>query len=161
MAVGGEQQRHAQDGEEVADQQTLLPLGRIDGGDEAEAELLGDHRTRDRQRRQRDARGRAEHDADDDLVHHQDAERGHRGQVDVVGGAVQRQDDQRQQERDRKLDAHRDVALAESRQQHHHGAHAGKHQHEGGGQGRQQRYVDAHSSTMHQPPMIRDDIRIM
>ena len=161
MPIGGEQQRHAEDGEEVADQHTLLPLGRIDGGDEAEAELLGDHRARHRERRQRDARGRAEHDADGDFVHHHYAERAHRAQVDLVGGPVQRQDDQRQQQRDRQLDAHRDVALAESRQQHHHRAHAGEHQHEGGGKGRQQRYVDAHSSTMHQPPMIRDDIRIM
>src|SRR4029079_18555753 len=72
-----------------------------------------------------------------------------------------RQDDQRQEQRDRELDPHRDVALAEPRQQHHHGAHAGEHQHEGGGKGRQQGDVDAHSSTMHQPPMIRDDIRIM
>src|SRR6478735_8137572 len=81
--------------------------------------------------------------------------------ADSVTRAVAPQDDQRQEQRDRKLDAHRDVALAKSRQQHHHGAHAGEHQHEGGGKGRQQRYVDAHSSTMHQPPMIRDDIRIM
>ena len=138
MAVGGKQQRQAEDGEEVADQEALLPLGRIDRGDEAEAELLGDHRARDLQRRQRHPRGGAEHDADDDLVQHQHQQRRQRLHVDLVGGAVQRQDHQRQQQRDRQLDADRDIGLAEPGQQHHHRADAGKYQHEGGGERRQQ-----------------------
>ena len=52
----------------------------------------------------------------------------------MVGVAVQRQDDQGQQQRDRKLDVDRDIGLAEPRQQHHHGADAGEYQHEGGGE---------------------------
>jgi len=124
--------------QEVADQQALLALGRIDRGDEAEPHLLGDHRARDLQRRQRHPRGGAEHDADDDLVQHQHDQRRHRLHVDVIGGAMQRQDDQRQQQRDRKLDAHRDIGLTQPRQQHHHGADAGEHQHEGGRERRKQ-----------------------
>ena len=138
MAVGRKQQRHAEQGEEISDQQALLALGRIDRGDEAEAHLLGDHRARDLQRRERHPRGGAEHDADDDLVHHQYQKRRQRLHVDVVGGAVQRQDDQRQQQRDRELDANRDIGLAQPRQQHHHGADAGEYQHEGGGERGQQ-----------------------
>ena len=146
----------------VADQEALLALGRIDRGDEAEAELLGDHGARDLQRRQRHPRGGAEHDADDDLVHHQHQERKQRLHVDGVGGAVQRQDYQRQQQRDRELDANRNIGLAEPRQQHHHGADAGEYQHEGGGECWQQRDIDTHDRRIvPQPPMIRDDIRIM
>src|SRR6185437_11739151 len=44
VAVGGEQQRHAEHGEEVSDQDALLALGRIEGGDESQPHLLGDHR---------------------------------------------------------------------------------------------------------------------
>src|ERR1700675_1544246 len=80
----------------------------------------------------------------------------------MVGGTVQRQDHQRQQQRYTELDANRNIGLAQSRQQHHHGADAGEHQHEGGGEGGKQRDIDAHDlPIMHQPPMIRDDIRIM
>src|ERR1700675_1612757 len=80
----------------------------------------------------------------------------------MVGGTVQRQDHQRQQQRYTELDANRNIGLAQSRQQHHHGADAGEHQHEGGSERGQQRDIDAHDlPIMHQPPMIRDDIRIM
>ena len=103
MAVGGEQQRHAEHGEEIADQHALLALGRIDRGDEAEPHLLGDHGARDLQRRQRHARGRAQHDADHDLMHHHaPAAAPSEPHVDLVGVAMQRQDDQRQQQRDRR-----------------------------------------------------------
>src|SRR5690242_1668736 len=44
MAVGRKQQRDAEHGEEIADQDALLSLGRIDRGDEAEPHLLGDDR---------------------------------------------------------------------------------------------------------------------
>jgi len=56
----------------------------------------------------------------------------------VIGGAVQRQDHQRQQQRNRELDANRNIGLAQPRQQHHHGADAGEDQHEGGGERGQQ-----------------------
>ena len=46
----------------------LLALGRIDGGDEAEAELLGDHRARDLQRRDGQPRGEPEHRADQNFL---------------------------------------------------------------------------------------------
>src|ERR1700687_3130144 len=138
MGVGCKQQRHAEDGEEISDQEALLTLGRIDGGDEAEAKLLGDHRSRDLQRRERHPRGGAEHDTDDDLMNHQYQERRQRLHVDVIGGAMQRQNHQRQHQRDRELDANRNIGLTQPRQQHHHRAHAGEYQHEGGGERGQQ-----------------------
>ena len=55
VGVGGEQQREPEHGEEVADQEALLPLRRIDRGDESEPQLLRDHRARHLQRRQRHA----------------------------------------------------------------------------------------------------------
>ena len=51
----------------------------------SEAELLGDHRAGDLQRRKRHPRGGAEHDADDDLVEHQHQQRRQRAHVDLVG----------------------------------------------------------------------------
>ena len=51
MHVGREQQRDAEQREEIADQQALLALGRIDRGDEAKPQLLGDDRAGDLQRR--------------------------------------------------------------------------------------------------------------
>ena len=53
----------------LRDQHALLAaLGRIDRGDEAEAELLGDHEAGDLQRRDHQPRGDAEHHADEDLL---------------------------------------------------------------------------------------------
>src|SRR5260221_14322559 len=80
----------------------------------------------------------------------------------MVGGAMQRQDHQCQQQRDRELDADGNIGFTEPRQQHHHRADAGEYQHESGGERGQKRNIDAHfSRTLHQPPMIRDDIRII
>ncbi len=50
MAVGRKQHGDAEHGEEVADQDALLALGRVDRGDEAEPHLLGDHAARNLQR---------------------------------------------------------------------------------------------------------------
>ncbi|MGY3391897.1 hypothetical protein ACVWW6_004488 [Bradyrhizobium sp. USDA 3311] len=162
MAVGGEQQRHPEHGQEVADQHALLSLRRIDRGDEAEPHLLRDHGTRNLERRQRHARGCPQHDADRDLMQHQHQKRRQRAHVDVIGAAMQRQDDQREQERDRQLHPRRDVGLAQARQQHHHRADPGEDEHEGRRKRRQQRDVDAHNlRILPQPPMIRDDIRSM
>ncbi len=158
VAVGGKQQGHAEQSEEVADQHALLALGRIDRGDETEPDLLRDHGARDLQCRQRHARGGPEQDADEDFVHHQRQHRGDRAHVDMIVGAVQRQDDQREQKRDRELDAHGDVGLPQPRQQHHHRADAGEGEHEGGSEHRQQRDIDAHLS---QRPLseVRDPSR--
>ena len=69
MQVGREDQRDAEHGEEIGDQHALLAaLRRIDRGDEAEAELLGDHEAGDLQRRDHQPRGDAEHRADEDLL---------------------------------------------------------------------------------------------
>ena len=46
----------------------LAALRRIDRGDEAEPELLGDHEAGDLQRRDHQPRGDAEHHADEDLL---------------------------------------------------------------------------------------------
>ncbi len=55
MQVGGEDQRDAEHGQEIADDHALLALRRIDRGDEAEPELLGDDGARDLQRRDQSA----------------------------------------------------------------------------------------------------------
>jgi len=65
-------------------------------------------------------------------VNHHHQQRVDRLDVDLIGRAMQRQEDQRQQQRDPELDANRNVGLTEPRQQHHHAADPGKHQHEGG-----------------------------
>ena len=57
-------------------------LGRIDGADEAEPHLLGDDAASDLQRSHRNLRGGAQHDADHDLLDHQDAQRGERLHVE-------------------------------------------------------------------------------
>ena len=75
MQVGREDQRDAEQGEEIADDQALLALRRIDRGDEAEAELLGDHRARDLQRRDGQPRGQAEHHADQQFLPERDEHR--------------------------------------------------------------------------------------
>ena len=61
MQVGGEHQRDAEHGEEIADDHALLALRRIDRGDEAEPKLLGDDGARDLQGRDRQPRGQAKH----------------------------------------------------------------------------------------------------
>ena len=146
MQVGGEQQRNAEDGQKVADHDALLALGRIDGGDEAEAELLGDHGARDRQRRNGDAGGGAEDQPDQDFVHQQHRQRRQVLQIDLIGAPMQRQQDERERQRNAEPDADRNVHLAEPRHQHDHGADAGEHQQEGGGKRRKERNVDAHAS---------------
>ena len=85
MHVGGEDQRDAEQREEIADQHALLVLRRVDRGDEAEAELLGDHRAGDLQRRDRQPRGQAEHRADDDFLHQHGQHRRQRGEIDGIG----------------------------------------------------------------------------
>ena len=60
MQVGREDQRDAEQRQEIADQHALLALGRIDRGDEAEAQLLRDHGARDLQRRDRQPRGQTQ-----------------------------------------------------------------------------------------------------
>ena len=86
--------------------------------------------------------------ADNEFMHHQDRQRRDRLHVDMIGGTMQRQDNEGQRQRDPELDAHRDIHLAESRQQHHHRADAGKHQHEGGAKGGQKRDINAHGALV-------------
>ncbi len=85
MHVGGEDQRDAEQREEIADEHALLALRRIDRGDEAEAELLGDHRAGDLQRRDRQPRGQAEHRADQDFLHSMISTGAERGEIDGIG----------------------------------------------------------------------------
>ena len=143
MQVGGEDQRDAEHGEEIADDHALLALRRIDRGDEAEPQLLGDHRARDLQRRDRQPRGEAEHRADQHLLRRASAsDRPERAQIDLIGVAVQRQQHRRQHQRDGEPHPHRHAHFAEPRQQHHHGADAREHQHEGRGERGQEGDVD-------------------
>ncbi len=144
MHVGGEDQRHAEHGEEVADQHALLVLRRIDRGDEAEAELLRHHGAGDLQRRNREPRGDAEHEADEDLLDHFDDQRHQCVEIDRVGLPVQRQQHRGQRQRDGEPHARRQIRLADARQQHDHGADPAEGQHEGRGERRQEGDVDAH-----------------
>ena len=144
MQVGGEQEREAENGEEVADQHALLALRRIDRGDEAETELLGDHRAGDLQRRDGEPRRHAEHGADQELLAEQDHHRPDLVQIDLIGGAMERQHDGGKHQRHGEPQPRRDHHLAEPRQQHQHGADAREHQQEGGGERGQERDVDAH-----------------
>ena len=88
MAVGRKQHGDAEQREKVADHDALLALRRIDRGDKAKTELLGDHGARHLQRGQRHPRGRAKHDPDQDLVEHHHQKGRHRSHVDVIIGAV-------------------------------------------------------------------------
>ena len=134
--------------EEIADDHALLALGRIDGGDEAEAKLLGDHRARDRERRDRQPRGDAEHRADEHLLDQQHQNGAERGGIDVVGVAMQRQQHGRQHQRERQPHARRDILLAKPRQQHQHRAGAREHQEKRGRERRQEREIDAHGYAL-------------
>ena len=71
MQIGGKDQRDAKQREKIADQQALLVLGRVDGGDEAQAQLLGDDGAGDLQRRNRQPRGQAEDRADKQFLKQQ------------------------------------------------------------------------------------------
>ena len=64
MQVGCEDQRHAEQREEIAEDQPLLSLRRIDRCHEPEPKLLRDHRARDLQRRDGEPRGEAKHHSD-------------------------------------------------------------------------------------------------
>jgi hypothetical protein len=114
------------------------PLGRIDSGDKAKAELLSDDRARDLERGNRQARGDAEHRADQYFLdqHHQN--RPERGYIDVVGIAMQRQQRSRKDERESEPHARRNILLAQARQQHQHGADAREHQQGSGAKRRQE-----------------------
>ena len=100
MQVGREDQRDAEHAEEIADEHALLALGRIDRGDEAEPHLLGDHRARDLQRRDRQPRGEAEHGADQELLAEHQQHRAERAQIDLIGAAMQRQQHRGEHQRD-------------------------------------------------------------
>src|SRR4029078_10542853 len=47
MHIGGENERHAEQSQEISDQNPLLVLRWIDGGDESQAKLLGNDGARD------------------------------------------------------------------------------------------------------------------
>ena len=136
----------AEHGEEIADDDALLALGRIDRGDEAEAELLGDDRARDFERRDGQPRGQPEHRADDDLLDQHHDRRPERAGIDVIGVAMQRQQHGGEDERDGQPQPRRDVLLAEPRQQHDHGAGAREHQEKGRSERRQEGNIDRHGS---------------
>jgi len=102
-------------------------------------------RSGDLERRDRQPRGRAQHEADQQLLPERDQHRAGRLQIDRVGGAMQRKQDGGEHQRDHEPHAHRHAHLAEARQQHQHGADAREHQHEGGRIGGQERDVDAHA----------------
>ena len=147
VQIGREDQRDAEQREEIAEDDALLALGRIDRGDEAEAELLRDHRTRGLQRRDREPRRHAEHQADQQLLAERHDDGAGRAQVDGVAGAVQREHHEGEHQRDGEPHAHRHAALAEARQQHDHGAEAREHQDEGGAEGGKEGDVELHAAA--------------
>jgi hypothetical protein len=152
--VGGEEQRDAEHGEEIADDHALLALGRIDGGDEAQAQLLGDHRACHFECGDGQPRREAKHGADHDLLDQQHDGRTQRAGVDVIGRAMQRQEHCGKDERDGELEPRRNVLLAETGQQHHHGSGAGKDQEEGRPDRRKEGDIEVHGSK---PRSATDD----
>ncbi len=147
MQVGGEDQRYPEHGQEVAEDDALLTLRRIDRGDEAEAELLGDDRACDLERGDGEPRGHSEHGADEQLLakHHQHRPVG--PQIEVIGIAMERQQHGRERQGDRQAHAHRHAHLAQPGQQHQHGADAREHEHEGRRQRREEGDVDLHDEA--------------
>ena len=128
MHVGGEEQRDAEHGEEIADDRALLALRRIDRGDEAETQLLGDHVACDFKRGNGQPRRDAEHHADEDFLnqHHQSRPEGAR--IDVIGAAMERQQHAGENEGECQPHARRDILLTQPRQQHQHRAGARENQ---------------------------------
>ena len=163
MHIGGEQQRDAEDGEEISDQHALLALRRIDRRDEAEAELLGDDGASQRQRRDRHPRDRAENKADDDFMHQQHQQRRQVLQIDLIGAPMQRHDDGGERQRHAEPDPYRHVHFAKARHQHHHGADAREDEQERRRQSRKKGDIDAHDMARNvpYPPAIRDEILSM
>ena len=102
---------------------------------------------RDLERGNRQARGDAEHRADQHFLdqHHQN--RAQRGRIDVVGVAMQRQQRGRKDERESQPHARRNILLAQARQQHQHGADAREHQEESGAKRRQEGKINTHVAT--------------
>ena len=91
MQVGGEDQR---DAEHVRKLPTITPCWPCVGSTavtKPSPSLLGDHRARDLQRRDRQPRGQAEHDADQELLAEQQQHRPERAQIELIVVAVQRQ----------------------------------------------------------------------
>ena len=152
MQVGREDQRDAEHAEEIADDDALLALGRIDRGDEAEPHLLRDHRARDLQRRDRQPRHQAQHRADEQLLAEHQQHRPDGVQIDLIGVAMQRHDHRGQHQRDGEPHAHRHAELAEPGQQHDHRPDPREDQHVGRRERRQERDVDLHRRLPPHPP---------
>ena len=137
MHVGGEEQRNAEHGEEIADNRALLALRRIDRGNEAETQLLRDHVARDLERGNSQPRGNAEHRADENFLNEHHQSRPERPRIDVIGAAMKRQQHGGEDERECQPHARRDILLAQPRQQHQHRAGAREYQEKSGSKRRQ------------------------
>jgi hypothetical protein len=124
--VGRENQRDSEQREEIADDRALFVLRRIDRGNEAEPELLGNHGAGDLQSRDRQTPGEPEHGADDQLLKQNRNQRTERCEIDGVVIPVQGDQDAAEQQHDAEPHARRQVGLADARHQHDHGADAGK-----------------------------------
>ena len=122
MHVRRKDQHQPKHRKEVADDDALLALRRIDFGDEAQAHLLRHHRAGELQRGNRQSDGNAEHGPDQHFLpeHHDD--RGHGAQVDLIRGAMKRKHQRREQQRERQPDARRQREFAQSGEKHDHGA---------------------------------------
>jgi len=102
MQIGGENERHAEQRQEISDQEPLLVLRWIDGGDESEAKLLGNDRARNLQGGNRKSCRQPEHNADDNLLEKKHQDRSDRVEIDcvclLVGGQYDRGKHQRDAE---------------------------------------------------------------
>jgi hypothetical protein len=138
VQVRGENHGDAKHGQEISDQRTLFVLGRINGGDEAQAQLLRDDRSGHLQRGNRQSRGEAQYRTDDQFLEKQNQHRPECFEIDRIGLLVRRQKDCGQHQRYGETYARWHAQFADTRQQHDHGAHAGKCQQECGRQRRQE-----------------------
>ena len=68
VEIGGKHQRNTEHGQKISDQRALFVLGRIDGRDEAQTQLLCDDGSCHLQCRNRQSCGEAQYRADDQLL---------------------------------------------------------------------------------------------
>ena len=126
MHIGGENERHAEQAQEISDQNPLLVLRWVDGGDESQAKLLGNDGARDLEGGNRETCREPQHSADNDFLEQKHQDRPDCVEVDRIGLLMRRQDNRRKHQRDAEPHTRGHCLLSDAGQQHHHRADARK-----------------------------------
>ena len=128
VKIGGENDQHAEDGEEHGGERRLLAGGGIEHEGVGHADLKGDHGAGGMERDQHDPADEAEEHADGDLAEQENEQRQRRGRQAGNLGRHHGCHHDRYGERDQQPDARGDIRLAEAWHHHQGGAGAGEHQ---------------------------------